>query len=387
MQYLRESQKGFERVDRESGVIHGVKVLGPKSRNGRIYDDEAIRRAMPMYENAVVNLNHQRFKPGEAPADRPIQDRWGVLKNVRYFEGSLFADLHYIKSHPMTEQLIEAAERFPDTFGLSHDAAGDERVVDGERRVVEVYDVRSVDVVADPATNDGLFESHQRGKAMKSIRQFVEGYNPKSKQDMAVKECIAEGMDEYPDVGAMPMEEGQMQEEDGGVKAAFKAVMMRILDDETLDTAGKLSKLKSIMMAADKAMEAIGGEEASMLPDSEGGMGGEMDAADEEETIGQMTMEESVKKRIRELKNKNTALTEQLDRERCRMQLLESNADVTEVRLKALMAVDAKDRPELLKTFAGKQGKRPERSGSILKESGHLSEYPKDQKEFKRLLG
>ena len=160
--FLRESQSGIERVDTEAGIIYGVKVLGPRSRNGRIYEDSAIRKALPLYEGVTVNINHVRPDPKTgAHVERPMQDRWGVLRNVRYKEGSIYADLHYIKNHPMTAQLVEAAQRFPEIFGLSHDAGGDEQLIDGERRVVEMYEVKSVDVVADPATNEGLFESYR----------------------------------------------------------------------------------------------------------------------------------------------------------------------------------------------------------------------------------
>lgn len=159
--FLRESQNGFDRIDTKAGIIYGVKVLGAKSKNGRIYEDSAMRRAVPMYEGVSVNLNHIRNDPNtKSYTERPIQDRWGVLKNARFEDGSIYADLHYLKSHPATPQLVEAAARFPETFGLSHDAGGDEQMIDGERRVVELYEVRSVDVVADPATNAGLFESY-----------------------------------------------------------------------------------------------------------------------------------------------------------------------------------------------------------------------------------
>jgi hypothetical protein len=159
--FLRESQSGIERVDTQAGIIYGVKVLGPRSRNGRVYEDAAIRKALPLYEGVTVNINHVRNDPTtRAYQERQMQDRWGVLRNVRYVEGSIYADLHYIKSHPMTKQLVEAAQRFPEIFGLSHDAGGDEQIIDGERRVVEMYEVKSVDVVADPATNEGLFESY-----------------------------------------------------------------------------------------------------------------------------------------------------------------------------------------------------------------------------------
>jgi hypothetical protein len=171
--FLRESQSGIERVDTEAGIIYGVKVLGPRSRNGRVYEDAAIRKALPLYEGVTVNINHVRNDPKTgAHVERPMQDRWGVLRNVRYQEGSIYADLHYIKSHPMTKQLVEAAQRFPEIFGLSHDAGGDEQLIDGERRVVEMYEVKSVDVVADPATNEGLFESYRpAGIPMKSRKQ------------------------------------------------------------------------------------------------------------------------------------------------------------------------------------------------------------------------
>jgi hypothetical protein len=160
--FIRESQSGYERIDKDAGIIYGVKVLGPQSRNGRVYEAEAIANALPLYEGVSVNLNHQRIEPkAQVQQDRRIEDRWGVLKNARLKDGSIYADLHYLKTHPATPQLIEAAERFPETFGLSHDAAGDEQVIDGERRVVELFEIRSVDVVADPATNDGLFESYQ----------------------------------------------------------------------------------------------------------------------------------------------------------------------------------------------------------------------------------
>lgn len=157
--FLRESESGFDRIDTNAGVIYGVKVLGPKSRNGRVYEDAAIRKAVSMYEGVTVNLNHQRIDDSRVVPDRPIQDGWGVLRNARYKDGSVFADLHYLKNHPATPQLVERAQRFPDTFGLSHDAAGDEQVIEGERRVIELFEIRSVDVVADPATNSGLFES------------------------------------------------------------------------------------------------------------------------------------------------------------------------------------------------------------------------------------
>ena len=42
------SQPG--RVDREAGVIFGVKIIGRHSRNGRTYSDRALSEAVNLYE-------------------------------------------------------------------------------------------------------------------------------------------------------------------------------------------------------------------------------------------------------------------------------------------------------------------------------------------------
>jgi hypothetical protein len=157
---LLESSSGYDRIDRDAGIIYGVKVLGLVSKNDRRYLPKAVSDALPLYEGVAVNIDHQRDDPNSRVIqDRPMRDRWGVLRNARIIDGEIYANLHYIKSHPMTEMLVEAAEKFPETFGLSHDATGDERAINGERQVIEIWRVNSVDVVSRPATNAGLFES------------------------------------------------------------------------------------------------------------------------------------------------------------------------------------------------------------------------------------
>ena len=47
-------------VDRERGIIRGVKILGTRSQNGRTYLAEAIGQAVPLYEGAKVNVNHPK---------------------------------------------------------------------------------------------------------------------------------------------------------------------------------------------------------------------------------------------------------------------------------------------------------------------------------------
>jgi hypothetical protein len=145
------------RVDRQAGVIRGVKLLGLESRNGRSYLPEALAQAAPLYEQAKVNVNHPKGNP---TSPRDYQDRIGTIHQVTVRPGEgLFGDFHFNPKHTLAEQLIWDAEHAPENVGFSHNVEA--RVGRrGERVVVEaITRVQSVDLVADPATSRGLFEA------------------------------------------------------------------------------------------------------------------------------------------------------------------------------------------------------------------------------------
>lgn len=163
------------RVDRQAGVIRGVKILGLASRNGRRYLAEALRGAVGLYEGAKVNINHPKGSP---LAPRDYQERIGVLRRVEFRDtsteaGGLFGDLHYNPRHLLAEQLAWDAENTPENVGLSHNVLalvgrqGDETVVES------ISKVQGVDLVADPATTRGLFE-HNEGAAQQRGQWLAE---------------------------------------------------------------------------------------------------------------------------------------------------------------------------------------------------------------------
>jgi hypothetical protein len=144
-------------VDRSGGVIRGIKILGLHSRNNREYVPEALARAIGLYEGAKVNVNHPK---GHPLAPRDYQERIGVIRNVQHrANDGLFADFHFNPNHYLSEQLVWDAEHAPENVGFSHNvqARTSRR---GESVIVEeILRVHSVDLVADPATTRGLFES------------------------------------------------------------------------------------------------------------------------------------------------------------------------------------------------------------------------------------
>jgi hypothetical protein len=152
------SSRGVEvRVDRTASVIRGVKLLGLASRNGRSYLPEALARAAALYEGAKVNVNHPKGNPLAA---RDYQDRLGSIRNVKARAGEgLFGDLHFNPKHALAEQLLWDATHAPENVGFSHNVEA-RTSRQGNQTVVEaILKVQSVDLVADPATTRGLYET------------------------------------------------------------------------------------------------------------------------------------------------------------------------------------------------------------------------------------
>jgi hypothetical protein len=151
------------RVDRAAGVIRGVKLLGLRSRNGRRYQENALAEAIGLYEGAKVNVNHPK---GHPLSPRDYQDRLGIIRDVQLRPGDgLFGDLHFNPKHNLSEQLMWDAEHAAQNVGLSHNVLartsrqGDETVVEA------ITTVQSIDLVADPASTQGLFEQEAASAA------------------------------------------------------------------------------------------------------------------------------------------------------------------------------------------------------------------------------
>ncbi len=141
----------------EEGVLRGVKILGPTSKNGRFYPKETLARAVAMYEGANVNVDHAST-PGAA---RGYADRMGVLEHIRLGDGDtgMFADFRFNPKHQLAEQLKWDAENNPSAVGFSHNVMAKTSRRGSKVVVEEITKVQSVDLVADPATTKGLFEA------------------------------------------------------------------------------------------------------------------------------------------------------------------------------------------------------------------------------------
>lgn len=143
------------KVDATAGIVRGVRILGRTSKNGRRYSDKALESACRLYSDCKVHINHQREEKGE----RQFETIFAEIKNPVVKGDFVEGDLHYLTKHPIAPQFSEAAEKFPKSFGLSHHAEGTTKREGKDTIVEDVTAVHSVDLVSDPATNNGLFES------------------------------------------------------------------------------------------------------------------------------------------------------------------------------------------------------------------------------------
>lgn len=157
------------RVDQATGIVRGVKVLGFKSANGRVYRESAVSRAIRMYEGAKVNVDHPE---GANDKPRSYGDRFGHLRAIRQESDGLYGDLHFNPKHRLAEQFAWDAEHAAENVGLSHNVMARTSKENGQVVVEEILKVNSVDLVADPATTRGLFEHQEQNMeiTLESVR-------------------------------------------------------------------------------------------------------------------------------------------------------------------------------------------------------------------------
>ena len=310
------------KIDAEAGILYGVKILGTESQNGRRYTLSAIRKAAALYENCNVNIDHPT-KPTES---RSALDRFAWLENVQVKNDGLYGDLHILDvQEPFARKLLAAAAKHPESFGLSHNAQGTGKTVDGVFVVEDITEVRHVDLVADPATTKSLYES--RTRTMRTAKQVFEALAVKHPKAAPLVVRLIEMGDEDPELplGDTPMEEPPPDEapEEGDWKAHVVAGIAAAID------AGDMESAKALMRILEKDAAP---EEP--VPEEEGDE--EEEGGDEEETE---ETEESLKRTVAELQAKD----------HCRELCEEIGVQPGKTLLKALIYLDSDaERKELI---------------------------------------
>ncbi|MCC6419940.1 MAG: hypothetical protein IT429_17025 [Gemmataceae bacterium] len=297
---LREDVASAGRVDRARGIIRGVKILGLESANGidddpdverRVYSRRALEEAIPLYEGAKVNVNH----PDDPSERRDAEDGFGVLQGVHLADDGLYADLHFLKSHPLARRVCEAAERMPNSYGLSHnaDARGSRK---GDAWVVEeIVKVRSVDLVRDPATTRGLFE--ERDVAAKKTRRIIEQDDSDDEQAVLDDDGLDLDADDASDDDGLDLDADDGADAGSGAgdwRQHLADMISAIVLDDTLDADAIKAKISHAIDTLSKGEEDDSDPDTSAAADDGEEETAEEACDDDEDDDEDRKMKESV---------------------------------------------------------------------------------------------
>jgi hypothetical protein len=172
-------------VNREAGIIENVKLVGLAApRKNRRYLPQALKEAVTLYEGAKVNVDHV----DDPSKGRGLGDRIGRLEGVYFKENDgLYAErFRYNPEHPLAKSLAWWAENDPNGLGFSHHVLGVSTWSGGEQVIESIQSVKSVDLVADPATTKGLFESENEpgGEEMTDLAKLTFDELKKARPDL-----------------------------------------------------------------------------------------------------------------------------------------------------------------------------------------------------------
>jgi hypothetical protein len=172
-------------LNRALNIIEGATLIGQLSRNGqnrkRRYSEAALQKIAAMAEGLPGYLNH--VKPEDAFKARDVKDLAVRHRNVHFdpTTQTVKCDMHIADHH--APLVFALAERFGDHIGNSLVSRGVVRM-EGDTEVVEdIVQLRSADLVSDPASTKGLFEGKGNTEYPVTLADLVEHVKQISKGD------------------------------------------------------------------------------------------------------------------------------------------------------------------------------------------------------------
>ena len=227
------------KIDAEAGVIRGVSLIseGPALGHGVMVDArtlEQVKAAAEQYEGGLkVKLDH----------NSGAGDIIGYVDALRIEGKKLLGDLHLLQNSPHRAYVLEIAEKIPDTFGLSIAFSGPVEMASDKKTMLQrCSEIYSVDLVSEPAANEGLFQ-----RKLKSF-QTESGTTPEeAKTEIEIK---------------IPMNDDVKKEIAGMIESAMMAMGERLSKLEAGmpkpedKPAAMSAKTDEVQLAAKQAAEA-----------------------------------------------------------------------------------------------------------------------------------
>lgn len=141
---------GNQRVDADSGVIHGVSIItvGKAKGHGVSIDKTTLEQVKACAEGFTDGV---KVKIDHGTGFSAIA---GTIKNFSIDGDQLRADFHLLKTHPDYSRIIEMAQTLPESFGFSISFSMKREEIGGVN-FARCEDLYSADLVEQPAANPG----------------------------------------------------------------------------------------------------------------------------------------------------------------------------------------------------------------------------------------
>jgi len=246
-------------VDAEKRIIKNVALVGQISKNGRRYTIEALKGGISKYEGVKIFTDH----PNEAEEKqgwRSTKDIAGRVENVRFDGSKVRGDLNLLDTEG-GRLTYEIATKMPDIAGMSHNAFGKYHREDGVDVVESIDRVVSVDIVTEPATNNGMFENLDKGVSQMDYSQVTMVGLKEARKDLVdtlmnegkelrndeVQEIIKENEDLKKEKGELQNRIDEMEVKEA--LAVKEATIDKMLEESELPEEAKTEVFKKTLMA------------------------------------------------------------------------------------------------------------------------------------------
>lgn len=131
-------------------TLPDVKICGIKSKNKREYPIHVLQEALDKYEGHPVYLDHV-----QGNTNRKYIERVGHISNPQIKADGIYATLNVNPHHQLAESIWYDFTNNTKKIGISQVVDAE---MDGGNKVTKILDVKSIDIVNNPATTYSLKE-------------------------------------------------------------------------------------------------------------------------------------------------------------------------------------------------------------------------------------
>lgn len=152
---------GEAKLSEDKLIIKNSVILSRTSVNGRDYPDDVQEAAVPLFEGAKAFIDHP--EPDKMHLPRNARDLLGEHRNVHFANGKTYSDIHLLNNDVVRGVILPIIEQKPHLCGNSVVVRINQKFEKetGRYRVEKILAARSVDIVTEPATTKGIFESKE----------------------------------------------------------------------------------------------------------------------------------------------------------------------------------------------------------------------------------